>query len=671
MVKVLISVLTFTVLTVTATQRLLDNAFTPVNSGFNPKVVLRNLVVTKSSIPEFEVAELSEKDFIPTFANDALLEDEQPVEFLSLSKSIKMDNIQAERADLDNRLIIKKMPTQINGAEPIVLSGYNTLRKIKFNNLVANFKPLKVDLIRSGSVVAEAKKKKDSITTKNVDKSINVNLDRISTALSATEKSNQKEKLNVNIDKGNSSKDELVFFDYSNSPDEKSKTKVSNSLVGQSIPIPNKGGARDEVLGKILKDMGEKFKKDAGTNVSMNGPSKIKVKAPVQESYGLNGARSSLRVATHGYSLTSRKSQDISDFDIRFADNADAIAHSGSDGSVLIESNLNSEYSVRRAVLFSHGYLPVSVDLVLEQGNVNLGIPTISKTSFNKVLEEKGLRGLGSHALIELDELTEDADFDVSTGYELKLFLDRNLNIVNRGDSEYAFILFIGVEPGNRILSFKTYKNEITSKIVHLVEDELYFDFNFYHRIKNDKFALFEDNLLSQESGVLSLDENQITDLGYESKITKKTVNEFSIDKALYSIGTRKYFELKHQGESIFIGRWNNYKINVPSESYKRFALGSFDFDSLNGHCMVQINLSKQAKAMSFNGSSFRGSMSVEQRVLDTDGIFYRDLSNQSKKIFLMGEEQGVINVEITYVDNTVDYLQSFCSQSNYLVEQL
>lgn len=669
MVKVIISFLTFTVLTVTATQRLLDNAFTPVNSGIAPSAILSNLEF-KPSLPDFEVIELSKEDFIPSYKIE-VMKNEESVEFLSLRKSIEMDNIQAAPSPSENKLAIKKMPTQINGAEPIVLNGYNNLKKIKFNNLVANFKPFKVDHLGRSTVVAEAKTKEDSIKTNNVDTSINVNLDRISTALSATEKSNQREKLNKNIDKGNISKDQLVFFDYSNSPDEKSKTKVSNSLVGKSIPIANSSGTRDEVLGKILKNMGEKFKKEKDTNISMNSPSKVKANTPVKENLGLIGARSSLRVTTHGYSLISSKSQEITDFDIRFADNADAIAHSGSDGSVLIESSLNSEYSVRRAVLFSRGYLPVSVDLVLEQGNVNLGVPAITKSSFNKVLEEKGLRGLGSHALIELDELTEDADFDVSTGYESKLFLDSNLNIVNRGDSEYAFILFIGVEPGNRIISFKTYKNEITSKIVHLVEDELYFDFNFYHRLKNDRFALFEDNLLSQESGVLSLDENQITDLGYESKITKKTVNEFSTDKALYSIGTRKYFELKHQGESIFIGRWNNYKINVPSESYKRFALGSFDLDSLNGHCMVQLNLSKQAKAMSFNGSSFRGSMSVEQRVLDSDGIFYRDLSNQSKKIFLMGEEQGVINVEITYVDNTVDYLQSFCSQSNYLVEQL
>ena len=41
------------------------------------------------------------------------------------------------------------------------------------------------------------------------------------------------------------------------------------------------------------------------------------------------------------------------------------------------------------------------------------------------------------------------------------------------------------------------------------------------------------------------------------------------------------------------------------------------------------------------------------------------------KKIFILGEEQGIINAKIKYTDGSEDYLQSYCSNSTYLVEQL
>ena len=56
---------------------------------------------------------------------------------------------------------------------------------------------------------------------------------------------------------------------------------------------------------------------------------------------------------------------------------------------------------------------------------------------------------------------------------------------------------------------------------------------------------------------------------------------------------------------------------------------------------------------------------------LDEDGKFYDDLSYNSRKIFLLGEKQGVINIKVQYTDNSIDTLQSYCSKDTYLVEQL
>jgi len=68
---------------------------------------------------------------------------------------------------------------------------------------------------------------------------------------------------------------------------------------------------------------------------------------------------------------------------------------------------------------------------------------------------------------------------------------------------------------------------------------------------------------------------------------------------------------------------------------------------------------------------STRGGLNLSMLALDKDGRFYQEPSDQTKRAFIMGEEQGIINIQLIYPDNSKRYIQTYCSENTYLVEQL
>lgn len=689
-----------------------------------PKVVKKESDLVKA-------IELSAEDFIPAQEPELEPTEEVSIAYYTVEKDFEVQtNLERSEELVENfkhnlekeRKDISASEVEINGADLVKLFAFKTI-PVKASDLVANFKPIDLEkrFLNTQKLIAakeeKLKEETENKTNQSNDKSNGKTEDRISTAMAATEKSNSTEVTQKNIveDATKVAPEEMVFFDYSVEdiePVKADKTIVESqnqkamaslvkdgsakktlSTVVNSNDTQQKGPTKDKdlqqnILGEILKGMGKEIQKPKSVAKAPSAPSVQKAGAnkaamapqpsmafdsgmPFEKKMNTQNHSSVYRLTTQSMSFNAKNSGDIKNFEVRFFDDLDDIRRSDSTGVVVLEDNLNTSYAVRRGTIFASGHYPVTTDFVLEGHDVSIRVPLPSEESFQQLVENLGITGLGGHILIELDELTEDAALEMDTAYEKKLFLDRSLKVVDRGDSDYSYIMFVGVVPGNKIISFRTYRNEVTSKIVHISEDEIYFDTNFYNQVESDEFELFEENLLSKETGLLSVNENEIVDLAYDTKFTKKTVNRFQLGKSLYPVGARKYYELKHLNESVFVGRWDSDYIDVPSESYMRFAISNFGGYSLQESCVVQINLEKQAKELSYNGQSNKGNMRIEARILDTDGIFYKDLSDQSKRIFLLGEEQGSLNIKIKYVDNSVDYLQTFCSKSNYVVEQL
>lgn len=665
--------------------------------------------------PALAAMDLSEEDFLPSDPETASEASHKGVSKLEpIKKSLSFEeiklnsNIAEKEATEGASKSIKGDVIELNGSEPVKLYGFNKGPKIKASNLVANFRPISIEselALEQKALLAAANK-----TNNDHDKPAESQIDRISTGLAATEKSVENE-IGKDIVFNNAPKksltdaipesdEELVFFDYSESESLKDDSPKTNSspklgkvqaakILAQSVSAPGpkknalKTQSKDNVLGDILKNMGEAFKKQGSDKVAVaQATPSTKVNTQKENSFidkngfleknmNTQNHKSVYRLSVQSRSMGASKREKVQDYDLRFADDINDIRQSDANGQITLTETLNSPYAVRRGTVMSRGHYPTTLDFTFEGQEVNSTLPLITEASFNKVLETEGLTGLGGQILVQLDELTEDVELAADANYEKKLFLNRNLKVVDRADSDFYYILFIGVEPGNKIISFKTYKREVASKIIHVAQDEIYFDFNYYAAEKNDEFELFEDHLLSKESAVLSLSEENITDLQFDSLIEQLTLNRYQVKRALYPVGTRKYFELKHMKRPIYIGRWNSDYVDVPSQQYRDFALSSFGANQLDYQCMVQINLEKKAKDIFFEGKSFRGSMVPEMRILDTDGIFYKDLSDQSRRVFLLGEMQGALSVKIDYVDGSSDFLQTFCSAGGWVVEQL
>ncbi len=516
--------------------------------------------------------------------------------------------------------------------------------------------------------------------------------DRISTALSATEKSIVPEVKKEIV--RNNSNDEIEFYDYSSTPTEEQKkspltkkiesyNRVLKKIKKQSLNLANMKfkKPRKKVVSKLKHNeqevdsngflpQGLEETKESAFLADNEKDRKINNQVIDPKVVNSKTYESSYTISAKTVDMDRMNEKELEGFRLQFLDSDLETVYDDENGYINVESKLNSQMMIRRAELTSIDHYPTIIDGVLENGETAITVPLIKRREFDNLLSRSKIKGLGGHVLVELDEKTEDVEIGSSTNYETKVYLDRNYKVVNREDSDFYYVMFIGVEPGNAVIYFRTLTNQTISKIIHVADESIYYEPNYYMEVVNDEYSIFEEGLLSRDTTALHVNTKEIQNFSSEYKIENLAFNRLGLKKAIYPMGTRKYQEFKHLDESIFVGRWDQNYIDLPSEEYARFVLSQFDQSSVDGRCLVQINITKPAKSLSYNGIAKRG-MSVKSLILDQDGQFYDELSDKSRKIFVLGENQGIINVKVEYTDNSIDTLQSYCSQDTYLVEQL
>lgn len=376
-------------------------------------------------------------------------------------------------------------------------------------------------------------------------------------------------------------------------------------------------------------------------------------------------------VSLTGIDYSKDQYSSVRNFDLRFHDDLNESKKDYGNGILDLEFKMSTQMSIRRGSIYSRGYYPTTVDLVFEAGALKANIPVFALDSFNSILSENNLQGLGAHLLVELDDKTEDVELDKDTSYEAKFYLNKKLKIVSRSSYDFQYVLFVGVDVGNTIINFRNHEDKMITKLIHLTGDEMYYEPNFYANVARDSFALYEENLLSKCKSIMNVDTTKVEPWSYVGKVKKQALNKLDVKKMIYPLGTRKYYELKHLEESIFVGRWSQESVIVPSEDYISHAISKFNLDQSDSKCIVQLNFAKPIREIAFNGQSGNRNMNMQINVLDKDGKFYDSFSEQSERVFLMGEEQGVISIKIDYTDGSKQFLQSYCSDSTYVVEQL
>lgn len=362
-------------------------------------------------------------------------------------------------------------------------------------------------------------------------------------------------------------------------------------------------------------------------------------------------------------------------FELRYQDDVNDIRQDYNSGAIRIEEKLASPKMTRSVTLLKRGFAPTNTDLIMEEGETKLSLPVIDEDTFNLLLAPYESLGPIGAVLVELEEKTEGATLDVP--YSKVIKLNEKMKVTNSDD--YSYELFVGVKAGNALLSYKDHKGKITSKIIHVHERELTFESNFYEDVSNEDIELLEEGLLAKDKMPLVISSEDVKEFAANKSSKKIKNNTYQMDYQRTLLGSRRYMELSHQSEPVFIGFKDNQSIEVPSEDFMRFILSKFEDSKLGNRCLVQVNLTKKAVKVDVSSESVGSSVQTSTQILDSDGSFYDSISEKSRKIIIVGDNAGnqdssmdsKINVKVTYEDGSTQYLGSYCSPNTYLVEQL
>lgn len=455
---------------------------------------------------------------------------------------------------------------------------------------------------------------------------------------------------------------DIVRFDYSRAQEDIKENRVNKI----SMNAPVKEIKSPESVTKNTK------------SPKTNGPTqKIKDQAPgaLKDKNNLQSPPDySSRVSIHVVGTNLNETREESSFEIRPMDSQTESYSDHNLGLVNIDLDSPTEKMNRSVTILKRGYAPTNTDLIIEEGISETTVPMIEEKKFNELMAPYETRGIIGAVLVELDEEVETASLDVP--YSKMIYLDENLIEVKEGTGIYQ--LFVGVKAGNTLISYKTKSGRDYSKIIHVHEHELTFDLNFFEENIDTQISLMEEDLLGKEKAPLIISGSEVQHFASNKKMLKVKNNSFKTDFGKILLGSRKYIELNHLEEPIFVGYKYKDELNIPSESFMRYVLSSFNDNNLGDKCIVQVNLSRKVAEVEIFSESVRESLNTSVQFLDNDGKFYESTSPGTEKVIILGEinsekeyQDSKVNLKITYEDSTVDYLGSYCSPNTYLVEQL
>lgn len=467
--------------------------------------------------------------------------------------------------------------------------------------------------------------------------------------------------------------EDLVTFDYSKANSEiKAKTMPTVSTVtthSMGVPVTPAGTPTVDLRG-VQKAKPSKSQKPVTTQPEKNNL--IEKNEKKEESFVPVTYPTSVTIQVSATDL--KKTVEEANFEVRFQDDLSGAIQDYGTGSVTIDETLSQQKMTRSVTVLKRGFAPTNTDLILESEGANVSLPLIEEETFNELLAPYESRGPIGAVLVELEDNVEGASLDVPYSQVLKL--NEDMQVTN--DNVFAYQLFVGVKAGNALLSYKDGRG-VTSKIIHIHERELTFESNFFEEVNNERVVLLEEDLLGKEKTPLIISAEEVKEFATNKTAKKINNHTHETDFGRTLLGGRKYLELTHQREPVFVGYKENNHIEVPSENFMRYILSQFENSKLGNRCLVQLNLSKKAVKVDVGAESVGANLMTSTQILDADGKFYDSVGAKSRKVIVVGENQGPeeysqdskINFKVTYEDGSVQYLGSYCSPNTYLVEQL
>ena len=337
-------------------------------------------------------------------------------------------------------------------------------------------------------------------------------------------------------------------------------------------------------------------------------------------------------------------------------------------GHIFIERNLNNNDSVLSGILDAKGKMRTRIDIpLIKNENFSFNTFLLDKESFYDLLQNKEINEYGGFILVDMaDESTYDVDIDAH--YQQKIYLDNNMEILEEGDP-FHFIFFLCVDPGNVTFTYRTDWGR-SHKTAHIQPEEIFFEIPLIQKKQTKKFAIKEHMLLTGNSLPLELSGYKVRHFMSTEPSFVESLGSYAVDLPPTPITSRPYLTIEQHYYKFFVDALQA-DISVPDE--KRFTtyLDYMDINHMDNICVNQVNFTKTPIDIFVESSSYGGSLMYETFYMTEDGDLYDAFEDFTKSLFVIGDRQGVSRIKVLYDDYSVDYLQTYCNNSIYVIENL
>ncbi len=337
-------------------------------------------------------------------------------------------------------------------------------------------------------------------------------------------------------------------------------------------------------------------------------------------------------------------------------------------GKILLQESLNNEHSVLSGFFDSQNTMRTRVDIPLSKdNNLFLEVPLLDKENFYNFLDQEELPEYGGFLLIDMaDESIHDVEIDAH--YIQKLYLNDEMQKVNEG-GPFRFVFFLCTDSGNITLTYRTGDGD-ADKTVHLQPDEIFFESPSAQKNQEKEFVIKEHTLLTGKYFPLELSGHKVRYFTSTTPSFVRALGTYRVDLPPSTRTSRQYLSIEQGRNRFFVGILDN-RILIPDE--KRFFayLDYMNLDDMENICITQLNFTRTPIDVFVNSSSYGGPTEYMTFYMTDKGEMLDTFEDFTRTLFLVGHRRGVSRIKIHYDNNTVDYFQTYCNNSTYVMEQL
>ncbi len=461
------------------------------------------------------------------------------------------------------------------------------------------------------------------------------------------------------------SEKEMTMYEYSPSvnlekPNEVTKKlvtlydrEISDTVKAAISRVVSSGPPRAELLEKVNKEEDQIIYNYAPREAKPIKPKKDKgFSSPILNTI--------YKIQAVKMELDKGLNQTLSSFDFmpdyNKEDRIDA-----TDSAILIKQDITDGLNTQTGIVEAAGMMSTRIEVHLNTQS-SMVVPMLTEEAAEKMYPGQNLILLAVNSSV--------SDVEIDSSYMEKILLDRNAKKTTV-DSEVKFVLFAGVKSGNILLKYLLSNKEIAQKIIYVGEREMYFEEANFTDGGRELYSFSTQNFMSTKKTDLSISPDLIFVFNTGINAKKHTLSSYELKMPAMISGSRKYVELKHLSDSVFVGTDSKFEIEIPSNEFIVKVLQENQINSIKEKCIVQVNLSKDLSNLTVNGKNHQGEMYTEVLALDEDGAFSKTEFESAEKVFILGDMEGMFNAKLEYSDGSSQFLKTFCSTGTYIVEQL